>query len=93
MTVRMYAERQGWPLKSVRVMLRHSRIHAKDCAACATKTGRIDHIEREVWLMGELTGDQRERLMEIADKCPVRRTLQSRVTVATSQAQQDPCSR
>ncbi|GLE53428.1 OsmC family protein [Mycobacterium montefiorense] len=84
MTVRMYAKRKGWPLENVRVTLRHSRIHAQDCADCETKTGWIDHIDREIELTGHLDDTQRQRLMLIAERCPVHQTLTSEVRVATS---------
>ena len=85
-TVRMYAERKGWPLRLVTVRLRHRRIHASDCAGCETQTGRLDHIERELQFDGELTGEQRARLLDIAERCPVHRTLHSEVLVSTTQA-------
>jgi putative redox protein len=84
MTVRMYADRKGWPLEGVRVSLRHSRIHAEDCATCETTKGRIDHIDRVIELTGELDDSQRERLLQIADRCPVHQTLTSEVDIATS---------
>jgi uncharacterized OsmC-like protein/alpha-beta hydrolase superfamily lysophospholipase len=84
-TVRMYAERKGWPLRLVTVRLRHRRIHASDCAGCETQTGQLDHIERELQLDGELTGEQRGRLLEIAERCPVHRTLHSEVLVSTTE--------
>lgn len=84
MTVRMYADRKGWPLKGVRVTLRHSRIHAEDCATCETTKGSIDHIDRGIELTGELDDSQRERLLQIADRCPVHQTLTSEVDIATS---------
>ena len=84
MTVRMYANRKGWPLERVRVTLRHSRIHAKDCAECETSSGWIDHIERDVELAGDLDDMQRQRLLHIADRCPVHQTLTSEVHIATS---------
>ncbi len=84
MTVRMYAQRKQWPLESVTVSLRHSRIHAKDCAECATSSGRLDRVDREIHLTGDLDDDQRRRLMEIADLCPVHRTLHSEVQVRTT---------
>ena len=85
-TVRMYAERKGWPLRLVTVRLRHRRIHAIDCVGCETQTGRLDHIERELQFDGELTGEQRARLLDIAERCPVHRTLHSEVLVSTTQA-------
>lgn len=84
MTVRMYADRKGWPLEGVRVTLRHSRIHAEDCATCETTKGWIDHIDRGIELTGELDDGQRERLLQIADHCPVHQTLTSEVDIATS---------
>lgn len=84
MTVRMYANRKGWPLESVRVTLRHARIHAEDCAECETKKGWISHIDREIELVGDLDADQRERLMGIAERCPVHQTLTSEVDITTS---------
>ena len=81
MTVSMYARRKRWPLEAVTVRLRHSKIHAADCEACETKEGRLDHIEREVELTGVLNDDQRARLMDIANKCPVHRTLMSEIHV------------
>ena len=84
MTVRMYAERKGWPLERVRVTLRHSRIHAEDCAECETIKGWIDHIDRDIELVGEVDDTQRQRLMQIAERCPVHQTLTSEVHVTTS---------
>jgi putative redox protein len=84
MTVRMYANRKGWPLERVRVTLRHSRIHAKDCADCETTKGWIDHIDRDIELAGELDDSQRQRLLDIAERCPVHQTLTSEVHIATS---------
>jgi putative redox protein len=84
MTLRMYADRKGWPLKAVRVTLRHSRIHAEDCAHCETTKGWIDHIDRDVELTGDLDDDQRQRLRQIADRCPVHQTLTSEIDIATT---------
>ncbi len=84
MTVRMYADRKGWPLEQVRVTLRHSRIHAEDCADCETTKGWIDHIDRDVELAGDLDDTQRQRLLYIAERCPVHQTLTSEVDIATS---------
>ena len=84
MTVRMYAERKKWPLEKVTVTLRHNRVHATDCADCETVVGLIDHIERLLQFDGDLDEEQRQRLGEIADKCPVHRTLHSEIIVHTT---------
>jgi putative redox protein len=84
MTVRMYADRKGWPLERVRVTLRHSRIHANDCADCETTKGFIDHIDRDVELAGHLDDTQRQQLLHIAGRCPVHQTLTSEVHITTS---------
>lgn len=84
MTVRMYANRKGWPLQQIRVTLRHSRIHAEDCAECETTKGWIDHIDRDIELAGDLNDEQWQRLHYIADRCPVHQTLTSEVDIATS---------
>ncbi|MDR3659863.1 MAG: OsmC family protein [Mycobacterium sp.] len=84
MTLRMYADRKNWPLDQVRVTLRHSRIHAKDCADCETKQGMLDQIDREIELIGDLDDAQRQQLLAIAERCPVHRTLTSEVHVSTS---------
>ena len=75
MTLRMYAKHKKWPLEGVAVTLRHEKIHAKDCADCETKAGKVDRIEREIALKGPLDDAQRKRLLEIAERCPVHRTL------------------
>jgi putative redox protein len=81
MTLRMYADRKGWPLESVTVRLPQDRIHAADCEECETEEGRIDRIEREIELEGPLDEKQRRRLLEIADMCPVHRTMQTEALV------------
>jgi uncharacterized OsmC-like protein len=83
MTISLYARRRGWPLKDVTVSLHHSKIHAADCVDCETKVGRIDRIQREIHLGGALTTEQRAKLMEIADKCPVHQTLTSEIDIQT----------
>jgi len=83
MTVGMYARRKAWPLESVTVRLRHSRIHATDCADCETKEGMLDRIERDVQFIGALTTEQRDKLLEISNKCPVHRTLSSEIDIQT----------
>ncbi len=84
MTVRMYADRKRWPLEQIRVTLRHSRIHAKDCADCETSAALIDHIDCDVELTGDLDDTQRQRLLHIAERCPVHQTLTSEVHIATA---------
>ena len=81
MTVALYARRKGWPLDRVTVRLSHSRIHAEDCANCETTAGLIDRIEWSLQFHGELSAEQRGRLLEIAQKCPVHRTLLSEIHI------------
>jgi uncharacterized OsmC-like protein/pimeloyl-ACP methyl ester carboxylesterase len=85
-TMRMYADRKSLPLDRVTVTLSHSRIHAEDCAECETKTGMLDQFDRVISMEGALDADQRKRLMEIADKCPVHHTLTSEVHIVTRAA-------
>ncbi|HET7175042.1 MAG TPA: alpha/beta fold hydrolase [Gammaproteobacteria bacterium] len=82
-TVRMYADRKQWPLKAIKVRLAHDKIYAKDCAECETKEGKVDSFERELEFEGDLTPEQRQRLLEIADKCPVHNTLSHVSRIAT----------
>jgi putative redox protein len=84
MTVALYAQRKSWPLEGVTARLRHSRIHAIDCAECETKEGKIDRIELNVELAGPLSNEQRSKLLEIAKKCPVHRTLTTEVDIRTT---------
>jgi putative redox protein len=79
MTIALYARRKGWRLRDVTVRLSHSRIHAVHCAECETKEGMLDRIDREIALGGELTEEQRVKLLNIADRCPVHRTLTSEI--------------
>jgi putative redox protein len=88
MTMRLYADRKTLPLDRVTVMLRHSKIHAEDCAECETKAGILDQIERDITIEGVLDAEQRQKLMEIADKCPVHRTLTSEIRIVTRAADQ-----
>ena len=81
MTVRMYADRKQLPLRSVEVQLVHEKIHATDCENCEKEDGRIDRIQRRINLIGELDADQKRRLLEISNKCPVHRTLRSEVLI------------
>jgi putative redox protein len=85
MTISLYARRKGWALQEVTVLLSHSKIYAADCAECETREGKIDRIEREIQLTGQLTAEQRSKLMEIADKCPVHRTLTSEINIRTKE--------
>jgi len=80
-TLKMYARQKNWPLEEVVVRLGHSRIHAADCAECETKEGMLDRIDRELELKGPLTPEQKARLLEIAEKCPVHRMLTSEVNI------------
>src|ERR1700683_2933090 len=80
-TLRMYARQKKWPLEEVVVRLGHSRLQAADSAECETKEGMLDRIDREVELKGPLTSEQKARLLEIAEKCPVHRTLTSEVNI------------
>ena len=83
MTMALYARRKAWPLESARVTLRHAKIHAADCSECETKEGLLDRIECEVELRGPLDETQRARLLEIAGRCPVHRTLTSEIVIAS----------
>ncbi|MEE8142840.1 MAG: OsmC family protein [Planctomycetota bacterium] len=85
MTLRMYAGRKGWPLHGVEVHLEHGRIHAKDCEDCETEKGLLDEIHSEIRLSGDLDPAQRQRLLEIAERCPVHRTMTSEVKIRTSE--------
>ena len=93
MTLRLYADRKQWPLQGVEVRLGHSRIHAEDCATCDTKESMLDQIDVEISLIGNLSDSQRQRLMEVADHCPVHRTLlgeiQIRMTLSAPSASVD----
>ena len=92
MTVGLYARRKQWPLENITVSLRHSRIHAKDCEACETKEGMLDRIDTEIELTGSLTAEQRAKLMEIAAKCPVHRTLKSEINIRLQTAEKSSAS-
>ncbi len=83
MTIALYARRKRWPLTEVAVRLRHSRGHAEDCADCETKEGMLDVIERDISLIGTLSEEQRAKAREIADRCPVHRTLTSEIKIRT----------
>ena len=83
MTVGLYARRKQWPLEAVRVRLRHAKVHAADCEDCETRVGMLDRIERDVELVGPLDAEQRARLLDIANKCPVHRTLTAEIAIRT----------
>ena len=84
MTLQMYASRKKWPLAQVVVRLRHSKVYAEDCADCEKPAAKIDRIEREIEVIGALDAEQRSRLLEIANQCPVHRTLSSRIDIKTT---------
>jgi putative redox protein len=84
MTLQLYARRKGWPLERVQVHLSHSRIHAADCADCETKEGYLDEIRKDIVVSGPLTDEQRERLLQIADRCPVHQTLTHEIRIIGS---------
>ncbi len=81
MTMRMYAERKGFPLDRARVILKHDKIHADDCAECETEDGRIDRIEAEIEVIGDMDAETRRKIADIAERCPVHRTLRSEVVI------------
>jgi uncharacterized OsmC-like protein len=88
MTMRMYADRKQWPLSGAEARLTHSKVHADDCRDCETSEGHVDVIEVQIELQGELTGEQKQRLLEIADRCPVHRTLMSETKVRSKLAEE-----
>lgn len=87
MTIGLFARRNKFPLDSVTVTLSHSRIHAKDCEECETKTGMLDRIDLQIELAGAVTEEQRAKLMEVAAKCPVHRTLASEIDIRLRRAE------
>ncbi|HJL15373.1 MAG TPA: bifunctional alpha/beta hydrolase/OsmC family protein [Sandaracinaceae bacterium LLY-WYZ-13_1] len=89
MTLRMYANHKKWPLEAVEVTLRHEKRHTEDCEGCDEKPRKIDHITREIEMVGDLDEAQRERLTQIADRCPVHRTLHGEIRVETTLARQE----
>lgn len=84
MTIKMYANRKGWPIDRLETHLRHAKIHAEDCAECETRQGKVDRIDRRLVIEGPLDADQKAKLREIADKCPVHRTLHSEISIVTT---------
>lgn len=83
MTLHMYARHKDWPLEAVHAEVRHGKIHARDCEDCADKKGKVDRFDRVLQLKGDLDDEQRKRLLQIADRCPVHRTLNEQVEIRT----------
>jgi putative redox protein len=83
MTLRLYADRKAWPLERVVVRLRHSKVHERDAENPSASESFLDRIERSLEIVGPLDGDQRARLLQIADQCPVHRTLSGRIRIDT----------
>ena len=83
MTVALYARRKGWPLQSVDVRLEHSKEHVEDCTDCEDKDAKLDHIRVDLRLNGVLSDEQSARLLEIANRCPVHRTLTSEIRITS----------
>jgi putative redox protein len=84
MTITMYARRKGWALDGVQVKLSHEKIHAADCTECEIQEGKLDQIAKTIYLKGDLTQEQREHLLEIAERCPVNKTLTTECRVVGS---------
>jgi putative redox protein len=81
MTLRLYADRKGYPLENVEVILEHDRMHAADCRDCETREGFLDRIRKRIMMDGPLSDEQRQRLLDIAERCPVQRTLQREIVI------------
>jgi uncharacterized OsmC-like protein len=90
MTVRIYAERRRWPLESVHICVRHKKVHADDCENCEGEERLLDRLELEVSFFGALTAEQRHRLMDVAGKCPVHRTLSAPVQIVSRESAEQP---
>lgn len=84
MTMRMYASRKGFKLDHVEVKLSHSKIHAEDCENCETKKGLVDHIQTDISLKGDLTDEERQKIFDIAARCPVHRTITHEIIIESS---------
>jgi putative redox protein len=89
-TLRMFADRRRWPLEAVRIVLSHFKVHAEDCVACEHEPRLMDRIEVEIDLKGELSADQRQRLLQVAGKCPVHNTLAPAIDIQTRLAVASP---
>ncbi len=83
MTLRIYADKRKWPLERARVTLQHRKVHAQDCADCDTKAAKMDVVDRVLFLEGALNEEQRAKLLEIAERCPVHQTLRSKIQINT----------
>ncbi len=90
MTLRLYADRRGWPVRRLSCAVTHRRVHARDCADCERREGWVTVLERVVEMEGDLAPDQRARLLEIADRCPVHRTLTGEIRIRTRPARVMP---
>lgn len=84
MTLRMYARHKGWSVGRITVDLAHDKVHAEDCADCESRDAKLDRIKRVIRIDGDLDDEKRQRLLEIAEKCPVHRTLTSKIQIETS---------
>ena len=89
MTLRMYADRKKWPVESISIKLNHQKIHANECRGCETQSGKLDRIDLEIDIKGEINQEQKKRMLEIAEKCPVHRTLHSEMITETVLKQSD----
>jgi putative redox protein len=83
-TLHMYASRKKWPLERAEVTLSHERVHAKDCEACETKDAKLNHVTKNLTLIGDLSEEQRARLLDISSRCPVQKTLEAGLSVKTN---------
>ena len=83
MTLNMYARHKKLPVEKVEISVRHDRIHAKDCEDCETEDGLLDHLSSEIGISGDLDDTQRQRMLEIADRCPVHRTLKAEIKISS----------
>lgn len=84
MTIKMYARRKGWEIDDIYLELRHNKRHAEDCAECEDPKSKIDHIEKELIIKGDLSKEQLDKLLDISKKCPVHKTLEGDITISSS---------